>query len=231
MNRHYAVIGIGRFGRPLALKLTELGCEVTVIDTSLEEIDSIKDQVAHALCADVTDEDAMVALELDKMDTVIVAIGEDQNASIFCTAILKQLGVRNIIARAMSRLHRQILERVGADRVISVEEQMGEQLAKNLLAPHIFERLDLPDGLVMSEIAVPKNFVGKTLRELHVRGRFGVYVLALKKDVPTVDSAGRNTFIEKIMRFPDPNVEVEAGHIMAVVGTADAIDKFTSQWE
>jgi len=231
MDRQYAVIGVGRFGRPLALTLTELGCDVIVVDSDIREIELIKDDVAHAVCADVTDEAAMMALELDRVDTVIVAIGEEQHASIICTAILKQIGVRNIIARAMSRLHGRILERVGANRVIYVEEQMGEQLAKSLLAPHIFERLDLPDGLVMSEIAVPRNFVGKSLKELHIRAKFGLYVLALKKNVPTVDSDGQNTFIEKVIRFPDPDVEVEAGHIMAVVGTDDAIENFTEQWE
>jgi trk system potassium uptake protein len=228
MNKNYVVIGAGRFGRAFALTLQEAGGDVTVLDSDIKEIDLIKDSVAHAICVDVTDEDAMAALELDRANTVVVAIGEDQQASIFCTAILKQLGVRNIIARAVTRLHGQILKQVGATRVISVEEQMGEQLAKNLMAPYIFERLELPDGLMMAEIEAPKEFVGKSLIHLEIRKKYGLYVLALKKLTPAIDSHGENTFTEKVLRFPPPSVKIEAGHIMTVVGTADAIETLTS---
>jgi trk system potassium uptake protein TrkA len=231
MKKNYIVIGVGRFGRAIALTLTQAGCEVMVIDNDLREIELIKDEVAHALCVDVTDETAMKALELDRADVIIVAIGEDQHASVFATAILKQLGVRNIIARAMSRLHGQILKQVGANRIIYVEEQMGEELAKRLLAPHILERFDLPDDIVMVEVEAPKTFVGKTLNELQVRTKFGVFVLALKKQTPSIDPEGNNTFVEKVLRFPGPDVQIDAGHIMMIVGASEDIEAFISKWQ
>ncbi|OQX51739.1 MAG: hypothetical protein B5M53_10440 [Candidatus Cloacimonas sp. 4484_209] len=175
--KQFAVIGLGSFGKKVAVTLSEKGAEVLAIDKDKDKIEDIKDKVVHAVALDSTSAEELKGVGITDVDTVIVALGEQQEAAILTTVLLKNLGVGEVIARAMNKLYAQILKMVGADRVILIEEQMGEQLAKALVAPQINENIPLASGHLLAEIIPKKEFIGKRLDELHLRSKYGINVV------------------------------------------------------
>lgn len=163
------VIGLGRFGYQLAVSLADQGMEVMAIDSSEAIIASIRDKVTQAVCLRVTDEESLLTLGIEDMDTVIVSMGEDFAQSILITALLKKhLNVKNVIARAVNRIHENILMLVGADRVVFPERDLGIKLANNL-AFSLIEFFQVTEKFAITEIIAPKSFIGKTLSELNLR--------------------------------------------------------------
>jgi len=221
----FAVVGLGKFGIKVARTLAEEGAEVIAIDSDPRRVEEIKDVIAEAICMDSTDEETMRAMGIESVQAAIVAIGEGQEASILSTAVLKRLGVPQILARAISDLHGQILELVGADRVILIEDMMGEQIAKSLVAPNVLDRIELSTGYTMAEIASDDLFVGKTLRELNVREAFGINVIAIKRRAPVVSDRGENMFEERVNNLPGPDDRIEPGDVLVIVGTTESVEQ------
>jgi trk system potassium uptake protein TrkA len=223
--KQFAVIGLGRFGRRVALTLSEKGGQVLVVDEDIRKVEEIKDLVAQAVCLDSTDEDAMRAAGLEDVDAAIVGAGGNLEHSILTTAILKKLGVPHIVARASSDLHAQILERVGATRIINVEEQMGEQVARGIIAPAIQEQFALATGHSLAEVVPRAELIGQTIAKINFRQTYGVNVIAIQKRIPEVTPAGANSFRVEINDLPKPTDVIEEDDVLVVVGSDESIER------
>jgi trk system potassium uptake protein TrkA len=223
--KQFAVIGLGKFGMKVALTLTEKGGQVLAVDEDIRKVEEVKDHVAQAVCLDSTDEDAMRAAGLEDVDAAIVGAGENLEFSILATAILKKLGVPNIVARAVSDLHAQILERVGATRVIRVEEQMGEQVARSIIAPEIHEQFALATGHSLAEVVPRPEFIGQTIGKINFRQQFGVNIIAIQKRIPIVTPEGKNSFQVLINDLPKPSDVIEDTDVLVVVGSDGNIER------
>jgi trk system potassium uptake protein TrkA len=221
----YVVIGLGTFGMKVIHTLTEHGADVVAIDRDKEKVEQIKDKAGIALVMDSTDETAMRAAGIEDVDAAVIALGDAQEQAILTTAILKGLGVYPIIARATDALYAHVLKLVGADQVIIIEEQMGETLAKRLLAPEIRERIFLTTGHSLAEIEVRKSFVGKTLMELDIRKKYGVNVIAIQRKVTRIDEEGKVIQTTEMNDLPGPGDRIQEDDVLVVVGAEGDIER------
>ncbi len=212
MKKQFAVIGAGRFGGSLAKTLYLMGCDVMLIDNKEEPIEKSVDFVTKAIQAEATDIEALVDLGIRNFDTVIVAIGEDLQASVLITVILKELGVKTVVAKAVTDLHGKVLAKVGADRVVYPERDMGVRVAHQLISTNILEYIELSSDFSIVEVELPQNMVGKNMRQIDFRSRFGATVLAIKRS-------------GKVLITPDPNEPLANGDILVILGeVANLVD-------
>jgi trk system potassium uptake protein TrkA len=223
----YAVIGLGTFGKKVALTLTEKGADVIVIDRNSVSIEEIKDKVSAALILDSTDEHAMRSIDIQNVDAAIVALGDNQEEAILTTALLKKLGITQIVARAIDAQYADVLKTVGAHKVIIIEEQMGEDIAIRLLSPEIYQHVILTTGHSLIEIAARDEFVGKTLKEIDFRRRYGVNIIAIQKKVPRVNDEGKVYHTIEVNDVPGPDDIIEKDDILVVVGSDANIEKLS----
>jgi len=223
--KQFAVIGLGKFGIKVALTLSEKGGQVLVVDEDIRKVEEIKDLVSQAVCLDSTDEDAMRAAGLEDVDAAIVGAGGNIEHSILTTAILKKLGVPHIVARASSDLHAQILERVGATRIINVEEQMGVQVARGIIAPAIQEQFALATGHSLAEVVPRPELIGQSIGKINFRQTYGVNIIAIQKRVPMVTPEGANAFRTEINDLPKPTDVIEEDDVLVVVGSDESIER------
>lgn len=183
MKKQFVVVGLGRLGISMVATLDSLGHEVLAIDNSESVIQSLADDLpnVHLVATDATDEDAMRGLNVEGFDAAALMIGENHiEASILATATLKELGVPRIVARATGGIHARVLERVGADRVIQPEREIGEQLARTMASPVLLDYVDLGEDEALIEAQVPRAWLHKSLSELNLSQKMGLTVLALK---------------------------------------------------
>jgi trk system potassium uptake protein TrkA len=185
------VIGLGRFGTAVALELERLGHQVLAIDRSEDRVNEMSSDVTHALQLDAADEDALRSAGASDFQTAIVAISSDAEPSIFATMVLKRLGVRNVIAKAGSQLHGEILARVGADRVVFPERETGLRLAHSFNVPNVIDYLDVAPAFGLEKIRPPKSFIGRTLGELDLKGRLGLTPVALRRGKQVIVNPAR----------------------------------------
>jgi len=223
----YAVIGLGAFGKKVAMTLAEKGADVIVIDKDKESVEEIKDSVSAALILDSTDEQAMQATELGNVDAAVVALGDKQEEAILTTAILKKLGISHVVARAINGQYADILRTVGAHKVIIIEESMGEMVAKRLLSPEVYQHVVLTTGHSLVEIAVRDEFIGKTLEQLDFRRKYGINVIAIQKRIPEVDEEGKVTYTVKVNDVPGPDDRIEKDDVLVIVGADEKIEKMS----
>lgn len=223
----YVVIGLGTFGSKIIHTLTEHGAEVVAIDQDKEKVEAVKDSVTIAMCLDSTDEMAMKAAQVEDVDAAVIALGEAQEEAILTTVILKKMGIHPIIARAANGLYAHVLKRVGADDVIIVEEQAGEEVAKRLLAPEIREKIVLTTGHSLVELEAKREFIGKTLMELQIRKKYGLNVIGIQKKVTKIDEEGKVVHTVEVNDLPGPNDRLEEGDVLMVVGSDADIEKLT----
>nr|WP_269145538.1 TrkA family potassium uptake protein [Cohnella fermenti] len=181
-KKQFAIIGLGRFGSSVAKFLSEMGYEVLAIDDNAERVQDLVNVVTHAVSADSTDEEAMRALGIRNFDVVVVAIGENIQASILTTLILKDLGVGKIIVKAQNELHGKVLNKIGADKVVFPERDMGLRVAHHLISPNIMEHIELSSDYSIVEMTAPSAMRGKNLRQLDIRAKYQCNVLAVKRD-------------------------------------------------
>ncbi len=163
MARQFAVIGLGRFGSSIARTLYNQGCEVLAIDRREEMVQEMSGSVTQAVQLDATDEKALKAVGIENIDVAIVAIGENLQASILISILLKEVGVKEVIAKARTPLHGRILKKIGADKIIFPEKEMGARLARSLVTTNILEQVELSPGYSVVEILAPKEFAGKSI--------------------------------------------------------------------
>ena len=221
----FAVIGLGNFGLHVAETLAQQGGEVIGLDTDETIVEQVKDKIAQAVVADATQEKALRALGISDVDAAVVNVG-DMDASIMATVILRRIGVSKIIARALSEIHQRVLNEVGASRIIHVEHQMAEQLAKQLLAPHVLQHMTFPGGYSLVELKSNKGFVNKTIMDLDFRKQFGINIIAIQKRIPAVDENGKSFFKEVTNTQPRPDDIIAEDDILVLVGGTDRINIF-----
>ncbi|GAW92289.1 potassium channel family protein [Calderihabitans maritimus] len=212
MKKSFVVIGLGRFGSSLAKTLSQMGHEVLAVDVSEERVQNISEYVTHAVQIDAMDEEALKTLGVRNFDAVVVAIGQDVQASILVTLILKELGVQRVVAKALNEMHGKVLERVGADQVVYPERDMGIRLAHNLIATNVLDYIELAPDYSIVEVACPAEFHGKTLGELNLRARYGVTVIVVKKG-------------NEVLAAPGADVRVYDGDVLVVIGSKEGLKK------
>jgi trk system potassium uptake protein TrkA len=181
MKHSVIVIGLGRFGSSAARELMALGHEVLAIDDSEAKVNEIAPDVTHAVELDASDEQALRDVGAGDFEHAIVAISSNTEASIFATMALKNLGVRNVIAKAASNLHGRILERVGASRVVYPEREMGARVGHSFSIPHVLDYIDVAPRFGIVRVSPPDRFVGRTLRELDLQGELSLTPIALRR--------------------------------------------------
>lgn len=176
----FVVIGLGRFGFAVATELSNLGHEVLAIDGNEDNIQKVAEQVTHAVTGDARDPAVLRTLGVRNYDCAVVAVGDDVGNSALITLNLKDLGVKQVICKAQSHVHRKVLEKIGADRVVFPEHEMGIKLAQSLSSSNILNFIELSDDYGIVEIATPKGWRGKSLKELDVRAKYGVNIIAVR---------------------------------------------------
>jgi trk system potassium uptake protein TrkA len=221
----YVIVGLGTFGRKILHTLADHGAEVIAIDHDPEAVETVKDRASIAMTLDSTDEEAMRAAQIEDVDAAIVALGDSQEEAILTTAILKKMGVYPIIARAANSQYAHVLRLVGADQVVVIEEQVAEDIAKQLLAPGIHERVFLTSGHSLVELQAKKEFIGKSLSDLEIRRRFGVNVIAIKRIKSKVDEDGKVYEDVEINDLPGSDDVVEEGDVLVIVGAESDIQR------
>jgi len=190
--KQFIVVGLGRFGSSVALTLAENGHDVLTIDEDHQKIQDISNSVTHAVEADATDEEALKTLGVRNFDVAIVSIGDNLHANILCTLILKELGVPYVIVKAQDNLHGKVLTKVGADRVVYPERDMGERIAHNLISSNVLDYLEFAPDYSVVEIMASDNMIGRSLGELEFRSQFDVNVMAIKRGQHLNMSPGAN---------------------------------------
>nr|AAC46144.1 putative TrkA [Thermoanaerobacter pseudethanolicus ATCC 33223] len=181
--KQFVVIGLGSFGISLAKTLYEMGNDVLVIDEDEEEelVQAMNGLVTHAVRADATDENVLKSLRVKNFDVAIVAIGKNMESSIMVTMLVKELGVKYVIAKAHNELHARVLYKVGADRVVMPEKDMGIRVARNVFSSNLIDLIEFSKEYSIAEILPIEEWFGKTLKEINVREKYGLNVVAVKK--------------------------------------------------
>ena len=182
MSKSFLIIGLGRFGQSTARMLTTLGHEVVAVDKRADRVGLIKDNVMRAIQADTTDERAVAQLGIRNFDAIVICIGDDIRASVLATVLCREMGAKKIVAKAQDDLHQKLLIKTGADRVVQPEHDGGIRLARSLVAEGVLDSLDLSDEYSINEVEIPKEWIGRSLAQIDVRNRYGVSVIAVRRD-------------------------------------------------
>ncbi|HEX6972480.1 MAG TPA: TrkA family potassium uptake protein [Limnochordia bacterium] len=209
VTRQFAVLGLGRFGGSLAVTLVDLGHEVLGIDLRPDPVQDFADRLTHVVQADTTDAGALRSLGLRNFDVAVVSIGALE-PSILTTMMLKEIGVERVVAKATSEIHGRLLSRVGADRVVFPERDMGVRLAHNLTHGNLIDYLQIAPGYRIVEFVANDQFAGKTLLELNLRARLGITVLVIKHG-------------EQIRVAPGPDDVIHPGDVLVAVGPDETL--------
>lgn len=208
------VIGLGIFGYNIARTLFENGFEVVAIDKNKDIIQKIRDYSTKAVLADGTDQEILDEIGIGEDDIAIISFGEDLAAATLITLHLKQMKVKNIIVKAPNEDHKMILEKVGATDVIIPEKEAGKKLAKSLISPNVMDYIPLSDDYMIFEMAPPNSFLGKTIRELGLRAKYSIEVIAV-----------RDVLSESVHMVPQADFVIKDGEVLVVIGKESDINK------
>jgi trk system potassium uptake protein len=212
-KKQYAVIGLGRFGGSICRTLSEQGMEVLAIDIDEDRVNEFASIASHAVVGDSTDENVLKSLGIRNFDHVIVAIGDNIQASILTTLILKELGVQHITVKATNDYHEKVLKKIGADQIVHPERDMGERIANNLISSNVLDYLELSDKHSIVEIVASERLDGHSLLELDIRARYGINIVAIRRGTNVIVSPLASEIIRK-------------GDILVVIGADEDIDRF-----
>jgi trk system potassium uptake protein TrkA len=215
-HKDFVIFGLGKFGRSIAESLTNNGCDVLAIDKNDDVIQDIADIVTHAVQADVTDVDALNALGIRNFDVAIVAISQDMQSSIMATILTKELGVPYVIAKAQNDIHKKVLEKVGADRVIFPEREMGIRLANSLVSDTFLDFIELSPDYSIVEIFVLDEWTGRSLKSLNMRATYGLNVMAIRKG-------------EDVNISPGPDTVLDSNDVLVVIGDNKDLMKINAE--
>lgn len=180
--KSFIVVGLGRFGSQASKRLCQQGCEVLAMDTSSELVQQVSDDVTQAVVGDARDKEVLRALGAKDFDCGIVAIGDSLADSVLATMNLKELGVPYIVCKAHDETHREVLKKLGADRVVIPEQENADRLAKSLSSPNVLDYIELSEDYGIIEVPAPASWCDKSLIELNVRAKLGVNILAIKRE-------------------------------------------------
>lgn len=209
----FVIIGLGRFGSSLGRELSDLGYEVLGIDQDEEKVNELSGVLTHALAADGKDEDVLRSVGVRNFDCGVVAIGDDIQASILAAILLKDLGVKKVVAKAVTELHGRVLEKIGVDRVIYPERDMGVRVAHQLVSPNLLDYIELSKHYTIAELGVPRSWSGKNLAAINPRGRFGCSIVAIHKP-------------QGMIIAPSADDVLMENDVMVVIGTNQQVEHF-----
>ncbi|MEI3337212.1 MAG: TrkA family potassium uptake protein [Clostridium sp.] len=209
-KKQYVVIGLGRFGSSIATTLYSLGNDVLVIDKNEDLVEDIADKVTHAVQADATDENTLKSLGIRNFDVAIISIGGDIQSSVMATLIVKELGVKYIIAKGNGELHAKVLYKIGADRVVLPEKDMGVRVAHNMVSSNILDYIELSSDYSIIEIKALKEWEGKNLKDLNLRKKYGINVIAIKNK-------------GKVNLNPAADDKINKENVIVAIGSAEAL--------
>ncbi|MFJ7932992.1 potassium channel family protein [Sporosarcina sp. NPDC096371] len=213
MKKEFVVIGLGRFGGSIVRELIELDADVMAIDISSERVDEYAQIATQAVVADTTDESALKSLGIRNFGHVVVAIGDNIQASILTTLMLKEIGVEKITVKAQNDYHEKVLRKIGADQVVHPERDMGIRIANNMVSNNILDYLELSDEHSIAEIKASDKLAGATLIELNIRARYGVNIVAIKRG-------------KQILVSPKAIEKIQREDVLIVIGSDADIHKF-----
>lgn len=211
-SKQFVIIGLGRFGSSVAKTLYALGHDVLAIDSNEDLVQEISDSVTHAVQMDATDESALRTLGLRNFDVAVVTIGANIQASVMATLLVKDMGIKYIIAKGNSDLHAKVLYKIGADRVILPEKDMGVRVAHNLVSSSILDYIELSPDYSIIEIESPKEWYGKSMKELSLRSKYGINVMAIKRN-------------NEVNISPDADDVINKDDIVVAIGSAEDLTK------
>ena len=218
--RQFAVIGLGRFGMSVAKTLTEQGCQVLAIDKDEELVQDASEFVTEAVQVDSTDEKSLKAVGIKNIDVAVVGIGTNLEASILTTLTLKEMGVQEIVARAITQEHGKVLEKVGATKVVLLERDMGIRVANSLISPSIIEHIYLSPEYSIMETLAPRVFIGQSIGDLDIRARHGLTIIGVrKKDQP-------NNKVCELNIAPRADYVITQGDVLILLGSNENLNKF-----
>lgn len=224
--RQFAVIGLGRFGFSVAKTLSEKGHQVLGVDVDEEKVQDVSEIVTQAICANATDEKALKAVGIEHVDVAIVGMGDNKEASILTTLILKEMGIKQIVAKAVTEYHRKVLQRVGATKVVAPEKDMGIRVANSLISPSVIEHIELSEDSSIAELIPPSEYIDKSLRDIDIRKKYGLNIIAIKKKMKIVGKDGEVKEEQKMNVSPEAGDIIRDGDILIVVGTNEHIEEF-----
>ena len=214
--KSYAVIGLGRFGSALARQLCKLGAEVLALDVKGDYVQQIANDVTHAVVGDAQDKEVLRALGVRNLDCAVIAIGDNLAASVLITMNLKELGVPYIVCKAHDETHRKVLEKLGVDRVVIPEHEYAQRLARTLNSHNVLDYIELSEDFGILDVPAPKSWIGKSLRELNVRAKLDINIIAVKN--------GENTNVS-----PSADYQICTGDVLAVLGDTVALEAMQRQ--
>lgn len=212
-NKQFVVIGLGNFGASVARTLYDLGYDVLAIDSDEDVVREISDYVTHAVQVDTADEKSLRDLGVSNFDVAVIGIGSDIQASIMTTIVMKDLGVKYVISKARDDLHGKVLYKVGADRVVFAERDMGVRVAHNIVSSNILDYIELSPDYNIAEIECPREWYGKTIKEIDMRANYGISVIAIKQE-------------HDINIAPKADDIIEAKDIIVAIGGSKELSKF-----
>ena len=225
VQQNFAVIGLGEFGIRICEMLAEGGGSVVAFDHDAQAVERVKKIVPAAMVIDTTDENALRKAPLDDIDVAIVAIGDNKEASILTTTLLKEREIPYIVARAVSPLHAIVLKRVGASRVLKIEEESASRIANELINPEALNSLSVVEGYGICEVKVPKFFIGKTLSQVALKEKFNITLITIVRLELDIDTVG-NPLNREVIYEPDDNLELQTGDKLFILGSLEKIAEF-----
>lgn len=220
MARHkFAVIGLGRFGSAIALKLSQKNAEVLAIDMEEEKVMAIADDVAYAVALDSTDAKSLIAQNVQDMDAVVVAIGTNFQGLLLTTFVLQELKVKRIIVRAQDNNQRRILQKMGITEILSPEDEVSNNVAEQLVNPSVIMCMQLPDDYEIVEVKAPRAMDNRTMKDIDLRGKYKINLVTLLRW-----SEGDNKY--HIIGVPQPETVIQKNDIIVLFGTTTNINRF-----
>ncbi|MDX1764673.1 MAG: TrkA family potassium uptake protein [bacterium] len=217
MKEHYVVVGLGMFGAHVARTLYEAGCDVVVLDRDRDAVQRSRDFASQAIVADVTKRENLESLALEENDVVILAMGESLEASILATLYFREMGIEKIIAKANVEDHGKILEKVGVSEVIYPEKDVALRLARRISSQNIIDFIPLLEGYSIEEVAVSKAIVGRKIRDLDLRRKYGVQIIAVK-----------DVLENKVELIIDPDRIIKDSELMIILGKNSDLERIRS---
>ncbi len=214
----FAVIGLGRFGSRLARNLSAKGAEVIAIDKDRRVVEELRDQVTLAVALDATDEQALKIQGVDQVDVAVVCMGHDFEANALSTVLLKNLRVDRVVSRAANDMQARILSRIGADSIVSPEDEASDRWTNRLLLPFIIDHVELGEGYGIVQMPTPDSWRGKTLSELDLRSKHNVTMVAIKRRAPSAGPSGAEEVEERVVDLPQPTSRLTADDMLVIAG-------------
>lgn len=226
MVNKFAVIGLGYFGSSIAKRLAQSGAEVLAIDRDPEMVELLKDDVAFSVALDSTDPKALKAQNIEKMDAVVVAIGENFEGLLLTTVHLLEMKVPRVIARAANAQQRMILEKVGVKEILAPEDEVGKTVAETLLHPNMKSFLTLPDDYEIVEVETPPRIIGRNLKDLGLREKYNLNLITIERCFDEPNTNGETVEVKHIVGVPKGDTKIQESDILIVMGKSKDVNKF-----